>query len=113
MAEVKDKLVTVESMKYLQDKMKGETASLKGEKGDKGDTGAAGHSPVVTATKSGGVTTVKVDGKAIATINDGAKGADGKNGKTPARGTDYWTEADKAAIVADVIAAHSLITPEQ
>lgn len=29
MAEVKDKLVTVESMKYLQDKMKGETDSLK------------------------------------------------------------------------------------
>lgn len=30
---------------------------------------------------------------------------DGKDGKTPARGTDYWTEADKAAIVDDVIAA--------
>ena len=26
-------------------------------------------------------------------------------GKTPVRGTDYWTEADKTAIVADVLAA--------
>ena len=70
-------------------------------KGAKGETGAAGHSPVVTATKSGGVTTVKVDGKTIATINDGTNGTNGKdgtNGKTPVRGTDYWTAADIATI---------------
>ena len=30
------------------------------------------------------------------------KGADGK---TPARGTDYWTAADKQEIVTDVLAA--------
>lgn len=46
----------------------------KGDTGDKGDTGAAGHSPVVTATKVGKVTTVYVDGTAIATINDGQDG---------------------------------------
>lgn len=51
-------------------------ASLKGEKGDKGDPGAPG-----------------------------APGKDGEPGKTPVRGTDYWTEADKTAIVADVLAA--------
>lgn len=33
---------------------------------------------------------------------DGAKGADGK---TPVKGTDYWTAADKAEIVADTLAA--------
>ena len=71
----------------------------RGAKGDKGNPGAAGHSPVVTATKSGGVTTVKVDGEAVATINDG------KNGKTPVRGTDYWTEADKQEMVNAVLAA--------
>lgn len=27
----------------------------------------------------------------------------GKDGYTPVRGVDYWTEADKAEIVADVI----------
>lgn len=32
----------------------------------------------------------------------GAKGADGK---TPVKGTDYWTAADKAEIVADTLAA--------
>lgn len=71
----------------------------RGAKGDKGNPGAAGHSPVVTATKSGGVTTVKVDGEAVATINDG------KNGKTPVRGTDYWTAADKQEMVNAVLAA--------
>lgn len=35
----------------------------------------------------------------------GDKGADGKDGKTPVKGTDYWTEADKAEIVADTLAA--------
>lgn len=36
---------------------------------------------------------------------DGAPGKDGKDGHTPVKGTDYWTETDKAEIVADVIAA--------
>ena len=62
---------------------------IQGEKGDKGDTGAQGvqgpagqngsdgadgHTPVITATKNSGVTTISVDGTAIATINDGQDG---------------------------------------
>lgn len=35
----------------------------------------------------------------------GDKGADGKDGKTPVKGTDYWTAADKAEIVTDTLAA--------
>ena len=35
----------------------------------------------------------------------GAPGAPGQDGHTPVKGTDYWTETDKAEIVADVIAA--------
>ena len=35
----------------------------------------------------------------------GAKGDPGKTGKTPVRGTDYWTAADKQEIVNSVIAA--------
>ncbi len=31
------------------------------------------------------------------------KGKDGADGYTPVKGTDYWTEADKAEMVADVI----------
>lgn len=35
----------------------------------------------------------------------GLKGDKGADGKTPVKGTDYWTEADKAEIVADTLAA--------
>lgn len=67
----------------------------KGDKGDPGTPGIAGpagapgkdgHSPVVTATKSGTTTTISVDGKAIATVEDGADGADGKPGAAGADG---------------------------
>ena len=35
----------------------------------------------------------------------GAAGKDGANGKTPVRGTDYWTDADKTDMLNDVLAA--------
>ena len=56
--------------------------------GPKGDPGKDGHSPVVTATKSGETTTISVDGAAIATVEDGADGAPGKDGPTGAAGKD-------------------------
>lgn len=55
-------------------------------KGDTGAQGKDGHSPVVTATKSGNTTTISVDGAAIATVEDGADGkpvAAGADGVTP------------------------------
>lgn len=70
----------------------------KGEKGEPGSNGAPGapgapgaagqdgHSPVVTATKSGKTTTISVDGTAIATVEDGADGAPGKDGSPGAKG---------------------------
>ena len=87
---------------------------IKGPKGDPGAAGKDGHSPVVTATKSGKITTISADGTAIATVEDGADGAPGKDGPTgaagkdghtPVKGTDYWTAADKQEIVNDVLAA--------
>ena len=54
--------------------------------GPKGDPGKDGHSPVVTATKSGETTTISVDGAAIAAVEDGADGkpgAAGADGITP------------------------------
>lgn len=42
--------------------------------------GTDGHSPVITASKTGKVTTVSVDGTPIATINDGEDGATGPQG---------------------------------
>lgn len=79
-----------------------------GAKGDPGTPGKDGHSPVVTATKSGKTTTISVDGTAIATVEDGVAGTpgkDGTDGHTPVKGTDYWTASDKAEIVNSVIAA--------
>lgn len=89
----------------------GKTVTVKngssGSKGDKGDTGLPGsngldgYSPTVTVSKSGKITTIKItdkNGTKTATINDGGDGASGKDGYTPIRGTDYWTEADKAEI---------------
>lgn len=35
----------------------------------------------------------------------GEKGEKGDDGHTPIKGTDYWTTADQASIVADVLAA--------
>lgn len=35
----------------------------------------------------------------------GPQGPKGDTGPTPVKGTDYWTAADKAEIVADVIAS--------
>ena len=64
-------------------------AELKGADGSKGDPGIAGqdgHSPVVTATKSGKTTTISVDGADIATVEDGVDGkpgAAGSDGITP------------------------------
>lgn len=45
-----------------------------GAQGPKGDTGDPGHSPVVTASKTDGVTTISVDGEPIAEVADGEDG---------------------------------------
>lgn len=69
-------------------------------KGDTGTAGKDGHSPVVTATKSGKTTTISVDGTAIATVEDGADGAPGSRGAdgiTPTIGSNgnwYLGETD-------------------
>lgn len=73
-----------------------------GIQGPVGETGAAGHSPSVTATKAGTVTTISVDGTAIATINDGERGETGPQG---IQGPAYTlTDTDKALITNEVLA---------
>ena len=67
---------------------------IPGAKGEPGAPGKDGHSPVVTATKSGKTTTISVDGAAIATVEDGADGkpgAAGADGVTPHIGDNgHW-----------------------
>ena len=57
-----------------------------GAPGAPGTPGKDGHSPVVTATKSGKTTTISVDGAAIATVEDGTDGAPGAAGQAGADG---------------------------
>lgn len=66
-------------------------AQLAALKGEKGDTGAQGPKGDTGATGAKG--------------DKGDTGAAGADGHTPVRGTDYWTDADKAEIVDDVLAA--------
>lgn len=72
----------------------------KPSRGAIGAPGKDGHSPVVTATKSGKTTTISVDGAAIATVEDGADGAPGSigaDGITPTIGSNgnwYLGEED-------------------
>ena len=66
-------------------------AQLAALKGDPGAPGKDGHSPVVTATKSGKTTTISVDGAAIATVEDGADGKPGAAGQAGASGADGIT----------------------
>lgn len=68
-----------------------------GAPGPKGDTGPAG--PAGPAGKDG------APGQQGPQGVPGAPGAPGQDGHTPVKGTDYWTETDKAEMVADVIAA--------
>ena len=70
-----------------------------GDPGPKGDDGADGFSPTVAVTEIDGGHRVSVtDGTGVKSFDvlDGAKGEDGY---TPVRGTDYYTDADKAELV--------------
>ena len=74
-----------------------------GEPGRDGQDGAPGPQgepgPVGPAGKDG------APGQQGPQGEPGAPGAPGQDGHTPVKGTDYWTETDKAEMVADVIAA--------
>ena len=68
-----------------------------GAKGDKGETGATG--PQGEAGPQGET------GPQGATGPQGPQGPKGETGATPVKGTDYFTAADKAELVSDVLAA--------
>lgn len=86
-----------------------------GVDGSPGAAGADGITPHIgdngnwfvgntdTGKPSRGATGAK--GSDGANGKDGAQGEKGADGKTPVRGTDYWTTADKQEIVNSVIAA--------
>lgn len=91
---------------------KGDTGAQgpQGEQGEKGAPGEAGHSPVVTAEKSGKVTTIKVDGVVVATISDGVVStvnskAPDDSGNVALTGGDIPMGADDSTTLSAAIAA--------
>lgn len=78
-------------------------ASLQGPKGDKGDQGPKGDKGDQGIQ---GIQGVKGDkGDPGEDGRDGTNGTNGTNGRTPVKGVDYWTSADKAEMVEEVLAA--------
>lgn len=75
-------------------------------KGDKGDAGAAGKDGITPHIGDNGNWFIGDDDTSKPSRGEqGAKGSDGADGHTPVKGTDYWTAADKAEIVAEVVSA--------
>lgn len=90
---------------YLGDNDTGKPS--RGDPGTPGKNGVDGTSvtvqTVAESTEDGGENVVTFsDGKTL-TVKNGKKGANGVDGHTPIRGTDYYTEADKREIVDDVL----------
>ena len=83
------------------------SGELKGEKGDKGNDGVSITSVKQTTTSTAddgnNVITVSLSNGTTSTfkVQNGSKGS---AGKTPEKGTDYYTEADKQEMVSAVLA---------
>ena len=77
-----------------------------GADGAPGQDGSPGVSPSASVSKSGSTATITItdaNGTTTATVTDGTNGTNGQDGYTPVRGTDYWTAADQASMVQDVM----------
>lgn len=85
---------------------------IQGEKGEKGDPGANGaqgpqgiQGPIGETGSRGPQGPQGIQGEVGPQGpkgDKGDKGDQGEAGHTPIKGTDYWTEADKAEIIADI-----------
>lgn len=77
---------------------------IQGPKGDKGDTGATGP--------QGPQGIQGIQGPTGPTGATGATGPKGADGKTPVKGTDYWTEADKIEMMSDIASSMVYVEPQ-
>ena len=82
-----------------------------GQDGQPGQDGQDGITPTTTVTTITGGHNVAFSygsGDSRNTDFDVMNGQDGTDGYTPVKGTDYWTAADQAAIVQDVLASQEI-----
>jgi len=95
---------------------KGDTgeAGPQGEKGEKGEKGATGDSVINAQLITGGtagdgyehlVLTISTPGGNMMQDVGRVEGKKGDKGDTPVKGTDYFTDTDKAEMVSAVLAA--------
>lgn len=87
----------------------GSDVGLKGDKGADGANGKDGTNGITPTIGTNGnwyLGTTDTGKPSRGEKGDkGDTGAPGADGRTPVKGTDYWTAADKAEIVADTLAA--------
>lgn len=79
-----------------------------GKDGEEG-VGVASVEQTETSSADGGTNVITVtltDGtKATFAVKNGSKGSKGNDGRTPVKGEDYYTEGDKAEIVAELVSS--------
>lgn len=80
------------------------TLSIEGRAADAKAVGEAISNKLDDSELSTAIDTALAQAKASGEF-DGADGKDGVDGKTPVKGTDYYTEADKTEMVNAVLAA--------
>ena len=62
-------------------------------------------SPIATVSQTGTGAVISITDKNGTTTATVTNGKDGKDGYTPQKGTDYWTDTDKTDMLNDVLAA--------
>ena len=94
-----DKAVTIEQ---LENALESTLRLLKGEFGDGGGGDGSVWRPTVTAS---GELSWEKSKEVVAPDPVNIMGPPGEAGRTPVKGTDYWTAEDRNGIVDDVLAA--------
>lgn len=106
-------LTFTDGTSYTTPSIRGEQGiqGIQGPKGENGDTGEQGVQGPKGDTGEQGIQGPKGDtGETGPQGPRGDTGAAGADGHTPIRGVDYWVAADKAEIVADVLAEFADLT---
>ena len=96
-------VITADNLNAIQDELI-RVSGLLGKDIQSAAINDSGHL-ILTLTDGTTLDAGVAKGDDVAKGDTGTAGAQGPAGHTPVKGTDYWTAADKAEMVADVLAA--------